>query len=115
MTKEKDAYLLAEAYKKIATPIAINESISLDPEDWNIIAHALAALGGVAAAAVSEKIAANKQAREDKFNLSGTSTSTKLDAEGNPADPYEMNNANVSPSLQKAQYELNKRKTRIQP
>lgn len=113
MTKNRDAKFIAEAYQKITAPYEINESINLDPEDWNIIAHALAVVGGAAAAAVKQKIAANKQAREDKFNLSGTSTATKLDAQGNPADPYEMNNASVSPELQRAKSELNKGKTKI--
>lgn len=113
MTKNRDAKIIAEAYQKITAPIEINEAINLDPEDWNIIAHALAVVGGAAAAAVKQKISANKEARERQFNLTGTSTATKLDADGNPAEPYEMNNVNVSPELQKAKFELNKGKTKI--
>lgn len=113
MTKEKDAQLLAEAYSRISTPNTLTEALDLDPESWNIIAHALAALGTTAAVMVKQKIDAKIKDREAGFERAGSSTSTKLDSEGTPLDDGEMTNTHVSPSLQRAQYNINKNKPKI--
>lgn len=113
MTKEKDALLLAEAYKRISSPAPITEALDLDPESWNIISHALAALGTAAAVMVKQKIDAKTKERNSGFERAGSATSTRLDSNGNPVNDGEMVNTDVSPSLQRAKYELNKGKTKI--
>ena len=113
MTKEKDALLLAEAYKRISASTTVNESLDLDPESWNVISHALAALGTTAAIMLKQKIDAKASEREAGFARAGSSTISKLDSEGNPVDDGEMTNVHVSPSLQRAKYEINKNKPRL--
>ncbi len=113
MTKEKDAQLLAEAYRRISTPKTLTEALDLDPESWNIISHALAALGTTAAVMVKQKIDATIKDREAGFERAGSSTSTKIDSEGAPVDDGEMTNVHVSPSLQRAKYDINKNKPQL--
>ena len=81
MTKNKDAQMLAEAYKNIRE--------DFDPETYNMAAHAVAALGVVGLAKLKELID-QKLAEKENTDMStakiGKQLPQKLTPDGTPAD-----------------------------
>ena len=81
MTKDKDAQMLAEAYKHIRE--------EFDPETYNVAAHAIGVLGGVALAKLKElidkKLAETQQTDAATAKI-GNKLPEKLTPDGAPAD-----------------------------
>jgi len=108
MTKEKDATLLAEAYSTIKSNKYIRESG--DPNDiQNAIMIALGVLSGPALNAAYEYI---QKLKNDQGPIDNSSSGTKLDASGNPANPSELTGP-LPQSLQIDRNQLNKGKTKV--
>ena len=81
MTKDKDAQMLAEAYKTIRE--------EFDPETYNVAAHAIAMLGGVALAKLKELIdkkLAEKQEADAATAKIGKQLPQQIGPDGAPTD-----------------------------
>lgn len=81
MTKDKDAQMLSEAYKTIRE--------EFDPETYNVAAHAIAMLGGVALAKLKDLIdkkLAETQQTDDSTAKIGKQLPQQIGPDGTPTD-----------------------------
>ena len=111
MTKNKDAEILAEAYKNITTPqipVDITENMDIDPNNiQSAIAHLLSLLGPILLYKAYKFIKSLKEEQDaNKF------PKVKLNDQGAPEDPNEPH-TQLPSSLIKARNTLNKGKTRV--
>lgn len=85
MTREKDAQILAEAYRTIRE--------EHDPETYNMVAHAIAAFGTLALVKLKELIdkkLAEKQSADASTAKIGKRLPHEITPAGTPKEPYEI-------------------------